>query len=89
MEPEEEELLPPARPQRITRHMRSGDMLKLQRETSKAKPLALASAAERARGPGGGVRDSSGPSGPGKGKEKDSLAAMTSSSLFFLPPKVV
>ena len=33
---EEEELVPPERPQRITRNMKSGDMLKLQRETSKA-----------------------------------------------------
>ena len=31
---EEEELVPPERPQRITRNMKSGDMLKLQRETS-------------------------------------------------------
>ena len=33
---EEEQLVAPVRPQRITRNMRSGDMLKLQRETSKA-----------------------------------------------------
>ena len=36
MELEEEELVAPARPQRITRNMRSGELLKLQRETSKA-----------------------------------------------------
>ena len=36
MELEEEELVAPVRPQRITRNMRSGELLKLQRETSKA-----------------------------------------------------